>query len=148
MNVILLEKIHNLGNLGDETTVRAGYARNYLLPQGKAILATESNRKHFAVRRAALEKTANDLLSAARASADKLEQASFTIAARAREGGKLYGAVGVREIVKAIAEHGVELQKRQVLLPDGPIHAIGEYQVGVQLHSDVRIQVQVIVISV
>lgn len=146
MQVILLERIRNLGNLGDEVTVKAGYGRNYLLPKGKAVRANEANRKDFETRRAELERNANEQLSAAQARAAGLEEASVTIAARAGDEGRLYGSVGAREIADALTAAGTEVNKSEVKLPLGPLRTTGEFEVDLLLHSDVSTTVQVVVI--
>jgi len=145
MQVILLEKIRNLGDLGDEVDVKNGFGRNFLVPQGKAVRANKANREEFEARRADLEKEANDRLTSARARAAELEERSVTIAARAEEG-KLYGSVGPREVVDALAAEGVEVEISEVKMPLGAIREVGEYQIDIQLHSDVVTTITVVVI--
>lgn len=147
MQVILLERIRNLGNLGDEVAVKAGYGRNYLLPKGKAVRANEANRKDFEARRADLEKHANEQLSSAQSRAESLASAAVTIAARAGDEGRLYGSVGAREIADALTAAGTEVNKSEVKLPVGPLRTTGEFEVDISLHSDVVATVQVVVIS-
>ncbi len=146
MQVILLERIRNLGNLGDEVTVKAGYGRNYLLPKGKAVRANEANRQDFEARRAELERQANEQLAAAQARATGLEEASVTIPARAGDEGRLYGSVGAREIADALTAAGNAVDKAEVKLPLGPLRTTGEFEIDLYLHSDVSVTVQVVVI--
>lgn len=146
MQVILLERIRNLGSLGDEVAVKPGFARNYLLPKGKAVRATAANRQEFEGRRAELERQANEELSVAQSRAQALEEASVTVAARAGDEGRLYGSVGPKEVADALTAGGNEVTKAEVKMPLGPIRATGEYEVEVQLHSDVSITVRVVVI--
>lgn len=145
MQVILLEKIRNLGNLGDEVEVKNGFGRNYLVPQGKAVRANRANRAEFEARRAELEKEANDRLVSARARAAELEERTVTIAARADEG-KLYGSVGPREIADALAAEDAEVAIAEVKMPLGAIREVGEYEIDIQLHSDVGTTITVVVI--
>ena len=141
MNVILLEKLHNLGNLGDTVKVKAGYGRNYLIPKGIATPATEENIAKFEARRADLEAQAADKLSKAEARRDALSQISVTLARKAGDEGKLFGSVGTSDIARAITEAGVDVEKREIRLPEGPIRQIGEHKVAVELHGDVVIEV-------
>jgi len=148
MEVILLEKVANLGNLGDRVTVRPGYGRNYLVPGKKAVPATQENIEMFEARRAELEKAAADSLGAAQARAAKLaEVAKVTIGSHAGEEGKLFGSVGVAEIAAAFTAAGVEIAKREVSLPEGPIRMVGEYEIDIHLHSDVTQTVKVNVVA-
>lgn len=147
MEVILLEKTRNLGNLGDKVKVRNGYGRNFLIPHGKAVPATETNIKYFEERRAELEKQANDKLAAAQARADKLtELGSVTIPAKAGDEGKLFGSVGTRDVADAITAAGLEVSKAEVLMPNGPIRTTGDFELSVQLHSDLVATVKVSVV--
>jgi len=147
MKVILLEKIHKLGNLGDTVVVKPGYGRNFLIPQGKAVPANKENVAKFEARRAELEKVATEKLGEAQKRAEQLQGLSLEIIAQAQEEGKLFGSVGVREIVEAIVEKGFTVEKREVILPHGSIHEIGEYEVEIILHSDVKVTVPVKVIA-
>jgi large subunit ribosomal protein L9 len=148
MEVILLEKVANLGNLGDRVTVRPGYGRNYLLPGKKAVAATQENIEMFEARRAELEKAAADLLGTAQARGAKLaELAAITIGSHAGEEGKLFGSVGVAEIASALSEAGVEVAKREVSLPEGPIRQVGEYDIDIHLHSDMTETIKVTVVA-
>ena len=146
MDVILLERVRNLGNLGDEVSVKNGYGRNFLIPQGKAVRATAANREVFESRRAELEAQASAQLKAAQDRAAGLAELAVTIAARASDEGKLFGSVGSREIADAVTEAGQEVSKDEVLLPVGPLRSIGEFTVDFQLHSDVTASVTVNVI--
>jgi large subunit ribosomal protein L9 len=147
MNVILLEKIENLGNLGDQVTVKAGYGRNFLLPQGKALPATEANVAEFEARRAELEQRAADAMTRAQARAAEMVELTVQIEANAGPGGKLFGSVGPAEVAKALTDAGVSVEKAEVRMPEGPIRAIGEVVVGVHLHSDVDVDVTVNVVE-
>lgn len=147
MEVILLEKIKNLGNLGDQVKVKSGYGRNFLIPNGKAVSATPANVEKFNARRAELEKTQSDLLSVAQQRAEKLSAVAVTIARKAGSEGKLFGSVGTADISEAVKAVGVELAKQEVRLPDGPFRIIGEYSVEVQLHADVETTVKVNIIA-
>ncbi len=146
MQVILLEKLENLGGLGELVDVRAGYARNYLLPSGKAKAATPANLEEFESRRAELERLEAEREAAARSRGEKLDGLVVTIAARAGTEGKLFGSVGTAEIAAAAAEAaGVELEKREVRLPEGTLRHVGEYSIELQLHSDISPSLTVIV---
>ncbi|MDH3642268.1 MAG: 50S ribosomal protein L9 [Gammaproteobacteria bacterium] len=147
MNVILLERVGNLGDLGDEVHVKAGFARNFLIPQGKAVRATDDNRSVFEGRRAELEAVANEQLGEATARSAKLEGLALTIMVKAGEEGKLYGSVGTQDIVDAVAQQGHEIAKSEVRMPEGVIRVIGEYEIDLQLHSDVTVPIQVSVVS-
>lgn len=147
MQIILLEKIGNLGELGDEVSVKSGFARNFLIPKGKAVRATQENRGAFEERRAELERAADEQLGAAQARANELTDVAITIAVKAGEEGKLYGSVGTQDIVDALARDGHEIAKREVRLPEGVIRVTGDYEVDLQLHSDVTVTVQVSVVA-
>jgi large subunit ribosomal protein L9 len=147
MEVILLEKVANLGSLGDKVKVKAGYGRNFLLPYGKAVAATADNLKAFEERRAELEKAAADKLAAAQARAEKLEGQSFTIGSKAGEEGKLFGSIGVRDIADAISAAGTEVEKSEVRLPEGPLRVTGEYEIELQLHTDVTVTITLAVVA-
>jgi len=139
MDVILLEKVANLGGLGDTVKVRAGYGRNYLIPQGKAKPATPENIAYFQSQRAELERKAAEELAAAQARAERIEGLeAVTIAANAGDEGKLFGSVGPQDIADALTAAGVEVERHEVRMPDGPIRAVGEYSVEVHLHADVN----------
>ncbi len=147
MKLILLERIRNLGDLGEEVTVKSGYGRNFLLPQGKAVRATPVNREEFEGRRAELEKQSEETLTRARARAAEIDGLTVTLAARAGDEGRLYGSVGPREVADAVHAAGPEVDKAEVRMPLGPIRHTGEFQVEVQVHSDVVAMVTVVVIS-
>ena len=145
MEVILLEKVENLGNLGDRVNVRPGYGRNYLIPTGKATAATPENIKAFEERRAELEKQAAEALAAAEARRAQLEGLTVTITAKAGDEGKLFGSVGTADIAEAVTGAGVAIEKREVRMPEGPIRVTGEYQIELHLHTDVDASVKVVV---
>jgi large subunit ribosomal protein L9 len=147
MELILLEKIANLGDLGDKVNVKAGYGRNYLLPQRKAAAATAENVAAFEVRRAELEKAAAEKKAAAQARAAQLAELQITISAVAGEEGKLFGSIGTHDIADAITAAGVEVEKSEVRMPNGTIRHLGEFDVDVHLHSDVEAIVKVIVVA-
>ena len=136
MQVLLLEKVQNLGDLGDEVSVRNGYARNYLLPQRKALRATDENREVFESRRKDLEAAALEKLQGAERRAAQLEDFNVTILARAGDGNRLYGSVGIMEIARTLNELGIEVHKSEVLLNE-PIRELGEYEVNIQVHADI-----------
>jgi large subunit ribosomal protein L9 len=145
MEVILLEKIENLGTLGDRVNVKSGYGRNYLLPQGKAAPATPENIAEFEARRAELEQAAAEALTAAEARRDSLADMVVTIAAKAGEEGKLFGSVGTSDIADAIQAAGVEVERNEIRLPEGAFRQTGEYDVDLHLHSDVNITVKLVI---
>ncbi len=147
MEVILLAKTRNLGNLGDRVKVKNGYGRNYLIPQGKALPASEANIKMFEERRAELERqAAAEVDGAAQRAAKLAEIASITVTAKAGDEGKLFGSVGTRDIASAITEAGLAVKKAEVLMPNGPIRHTGDFVIEVQLHSDVRGEIKVSVV--
>lgn len=148
MEVILLDKIAKLGGLGDKVTVKSGYARNYLLPKGKAVFASKANIEHFEARRADLEKKLADELTAAEARAAKVaELGEVTIASKAGDEGKLFGSIGTRDIADAITAAGVEVAKSEVRMPLGTIRETGEFDIAIHLHTDVDTNVKVVVIA-
>ena len=147
MEVILLEKVTNLGSLGDKVKVKSGYGRNYLLPYGKAVAATEENVKQFETRRAELEKAANEKLSAAQKRAETINGKDITIVAKAGDEGKLFGSVGTKDIAESISKLGTEIEKSEIKLPEGALRSVGEYDIDVQLHSDVVASVKVIIVA-
>lgn len=138
MEVILLEKIERLGGLGDLVNVKSGYARNYLLPKGVAKLATPENVAEIEARRAELEAHAAEALKAAQARRDKLNELNISITAKSATEGKLFGSIGNSDIADAVTAAGVELAKREVRLPDGPIRVAGDYEITLHLHTDVN----------
>jgi large subunit ribosomal protein L9 len=137
MNVILLEKVNNLGNLGEQVSVKAGYARNFLIPQGKAKSATKENLEAFEAQRAELEKAAADALAAAEAAYEQLNGLVVTIEMVAGDEGKLFGSVGTQDIADALTSAGYEVERRQVRLPEGVLRFVGTFEIDVQLHTDV-----------
>jgi large subunit ribosomal protein L9 len=137
MEVILLEKVGKLGGLGDKVKVNAGYGRNYLLPFGKAVAATESNVADFEARRAELEKAQAEALAAAQARGEKLQGLEVTITTKAGDEGKLFGSIGTRDIADAIVAAGVEASKSEVRLPNGTLREVGQFEIDVQVHSEV-----------
>ncbi|HHH49020.1 MAG TPA: 50S ribosomal protein L9 [Gammaproteobacteria bacterium] len=137
MNVILLEKVNNLGDLGDQVNVKAGYGRNFLIPQGKAVSATAENVARFEARRAELEKAAAEKLAAAEARKAALGELTVTIPQKAGEEGKLFGSVGTSDIANAITEAGVEVGKSEVRLPEGALRHVGEFEIDLEFHTDV-----------
>ncbi|GAA0724124.1 50S ribosomal protein L9 [Dokdonella soli] len=145
MELILLQKVKNLGNLGDKVKVKPGYGRNYLVPQGKATAATAANLEEFEKRRAEYEAKANQQLAGAEARKAQLENASVTIKANASPEGKLFGSVGPRDIAEAFTNAGTALDKSEVVMSEGPLRNIGEFDVQVHLHADVHIAVKVII---
>lgn len=148
MDVILLDKVENLGGLGDVVTVKPGYGRNYLIPGGRAIPATEANRKVFDERRAELEKAAAESLAAAERRRDAIQElAVITIAQRAGDEGKLFGSVGTVDIAEAVSAAGVELHKHEVRMPNGALRQTGNYDVDVHLHAEVNATVKIEVVA-
>ena len=146
MEVILLEKVGKLGAIGDTAKVKAGYGRNYLVPQGKAVFATEKNLADFELRRADLEAAAAAKLAEATARGAKLvEIGSLTIKAIAGDEGKLFGSVGTRELEEAINAAGGEISKSEINLPEGALRQVGEYSIEVQLHTDVTESITVVI---
>lgn len=137
MEVILLETIANLGDLGDKVNVKSGYGRNFLIPQKKAVPATKANLEEFEARRAELERVANEKLSEAQGRAEKINELSVTVAVKAGDEGKLFGSITVRDIAHACEAKGVTVENSEVRLPEGPIRELGDYEVDVQLHPDV-----------
>lgn len=147
MDVILLENISKLGRLGETVKVKAGFGRNFLIPQGKAVHATEANTAAFEVRRADLEAAADAQMSAAQLRADAINAlAQITISANAGEEGKLFGSVGTRDIAEAIVALGCEVDKSEVRLPSGALRELGEYEIAIQVHGEISALVTVAVI--
>jgi len=145
VELILLQKVKNLGGLGDKVRVKPGYGRNFLVPQGKAVAATEANLAEFEKRRAEYEAKANQVLSAADTRKNALEGASVTIKANASPEGKLFGSVGPRDIADAFSAAGHPLEKSEVVMGEGPIRHTGEFEIQVHLHADVHTTVKVVV---
>lgn len=147
MEVILLDKVGKLGAIGDKVTVKSGYGRNYLLPQGKAVAATAKNIADFEVRRAGLEAAAAAKIAEATARAEKLAALEVTIAAKAGDEGRLFGSIGTRDIAEAISAAGVEVAKSEVRLPQGVIREIGQFEIDIQLHAEVIQAVKLAVVA-
>jgi len=145
MELILLQKVTNLGNLGDKVNVKPGYGRNFLVPQGKAVPATAANLAEFEARRADYEAKAQAQLGDAESRRGKLEGASVTVYANASTEGKLYGSVGPRDIAEALTKLGMPVEKSEVVMGEGPLRHVGEFEVIVHLHADVETPVKVIV---
>ncbi|WP_370979888.1 50S ribosomal protein L9 [Agaribacterium sp. ZY112] len=145
MEVILLDKVGKLGTVGDKVSVKAGFGRNFLIPQGKAIPATTANVAEFETRRAELEAAASDKLVAAQGRAAQLAELNVVIAANAGDEGKLFGSIGARDIAEAITAAGVEVAKAEVKLPEGTLREVGEYDINVQLHVEVTQVVKLVV---
>ena len=147
MRIILQEKVVNLGDIGDQVLVKPGYARNFLLPYGKAVCATPEHVSEFEKRRTELEKLLVEQLEKTKARAKNLKGRTFYITAKASDQGKLFGSVGSREIAEEISRGGVTVEKREVNLPEGPIRQIGEYEIPIHLHTDVVVTVKIEVLS-
>ena len=147
MEVILLEKIGKLGNLGDKVSVKSGFGRNYLVPQGKAVPANEANVAKFEERRAELEAAASEKLAAATTRAEALNVLDLTITSKCGDEGKLFGSIGTRDIADAITAAGSEVCKSEVRLPEGALRSIGEFEIAVQLHPEVTATVRLAVVG-
>ena len=148
MEVILLEKIGKLGDLGDKVSVKPGYGRNFLIPQGKAVPATADNVARFEARRTELETAAAEVVSRAEVRLGQMEELGVvTIVANAGDEGKLFGSVGTRDIADAVSAAGVELNKSEVRLPQGALREVGEYEVAVHLHSDVDAVIRLVIVA-
>lgn len=148
MDIILLDKVANLGGLGDKVSVKAGYARNFLFPQAKAVPANKANLEKFEARRAELEAKLAANLTAAQARAEKLAAlAEVTIASKAGDEGKLFGSVGTRDIADAVTAAGVEVSKAEVKLPHGALREVGEFDIDLQLHAEVTVTIKLVVVA-
>lgn len=147
MEIILLEKVQNLGDLGEKVSVKPGYGRNYLVPQGKAVPATKENVAMFESRRAELEEAAAGRMAKAEARRDAMQDVSIEIVANASEEGKLYGSIGPREIAIAVSDAGHPLEKSEVIMGEGPIRNTGEFDVLIQLYAEVETTIKVCVIA-
>jgi large subunit ribosomal protein L9 len=145
MHVILMEKMINLGNLGDEVKVKAGYARNFLIPKGKAKRATPENRQVFEALRAELEKAQADKLAIAQSSAARMDGLNLTLGRKAGVDGRLFGSVTSMDILEALAAQGIDIERGSVRMPDGPLKSVGEYTLHVALHADVTAAITVTV---
>ena len=147
MEVILLQKVANLGNIGDRVKVRSGFGRNFLLPQGKATLATPDNIARFEARRAELEKAAREHLSSAEERAAAMKDFKLTIRAKAGTEGKLFGSIGTSDIAEACTREGFKVERSEVRLPSGPLRMLGEHLVSLHLHADVDVPLQVSIVA-
>lgn len=147
MEVILLEKVRNLGGLGDQVKVKAGFARNYLIPYGKAVTATAENRAKFQTRRAELERMQNESLARASERAEKLNGFTVQIVRKIAEDGTMYGSVSNRDIAEAVTAAGFEVERSEIVLPQGPIKLIGDHEVALTLHPEISVKVVVSVIG-
>jgi large subunit ribosomal protein L9 len=147
MNVILLDRIGNLGDLGEEVTVRPGFARNFLIPKGKAVRATAENRAVFEQRRAELQRDADQKLAQAQERAAGLADMAITLVVKAGEEGKLYGSVGTQDIADAVSSKGQAVERSEVRLPEGVIRDLGEYDIDLQLHSEVTVSIRLAVVG-
>lgn len=147
MEIILLEKVANLGALGDRVKVKSGYAHNFLIPKGKATEATATNLARFEARRAELERIAAEALAKAKTRAAQLTELIVTLSVKTGSEGRLFGSVGAADIANAVSAAGIELQKHEVRLPAGPIRQIGEYDVDLHMHSEVKTQIRVNIIA-
>ena len=147
MELILLQKVRNLGDLGDKVSVKPGYGRNFLIPQGKAVRVNAANLAAFEQRRAEYEARAKNMLSEAEARKAKLAEVSVTIEAHASPEGKLYGSVGPRDIAEALQAVGHDIHKGEVILGEGPLRHVGEFEVAIHLHADVQTSVKVVVVG-
>ena len=145
MEVILLETIGKLGDLGDKVNVSSGYGRNFLIPKKKAVPATAANLEAFEEKRAELEKNAEAKLEDAKKRGEKVADLALNFTAKAGEEGKLFGSITVRDIADACLSNGVEIEKSEIKLPDGPLRNTGEFEVGVQVHPDLIVKLKVIV---
>jgi large subunit ribosomal protein L9 len=146
MDIILLQKVDNLGNLGDKVHVKSGYGRNFLIPSGRAVPATEENLKAFEARRAELEKEAAGKLAEAEGRKAKLDGLTITISCKAGDEGRLFGSVGTSDISKAVNDSGQALEKKEVQLPNGPFRVAGEYEVDLHLHADVNATIKLTIV--
>ena len=147
MDVILLQKVANLGNIGDRVDVKSGYGRNFLLPQGKATLATSANVAIFEARREELERAAREELESASARAEAFKAFTLRMSARAGNEGKLFGSIGTADIAEACTQQGLKLARSEVRLPAGPIRVVGDHQVALHLHTDIDVQLSVTVVA-
>jgi large subunit ribosomal protein L9 len=147
MEVILLQKVANLGNIGDRVKVRSGFGRNFLLPQGKATLATPDNVARFEARRAELERAAREHLSSAEERAAAMKDFKLTIRAKAGTEGKLFGSIGTSDIAEACTRDGFKVERSEVRLPTGPLRTLGEHAVNLHLHADIDVPLQVAIVA-
>ena len=147
MDVILLQKVANLGNIGDRVKVRSGYGRNFLLPQGKATLATADNVARFEARRVELEKAAREHLVSANERAEAMKDFKLTIQAKAGTEGKLFGSIGTADVAEACQKAGFNVERSEVRMPNGPLRTVGEHVVNLHLHADLDVQLPVTIVA-
>src|ERR1700750_3103054 len=147
MEVILLQKVANLGNIGDRVKVRSGFGRNFLLPQGKATLATPENIARFEARRTELERQARERLSPAPERAEAIKDFKLTIHAKAGTEGKLFGSIGTSDIAEAATRAGFNVERSEVRMPNGPLRTVGEHTVGLHLHADIVVPLTVLIVA-
>jgi large subunit ribosomal protein L9 len=147
MDVILLQKVANLGNIGDRVKVKSGYGRNFLLPKGRATLATPDNVARFEARREELEKLAREQLSSAEERATALKDYKLTIIAKAGTEGKLFGSIGTSDIAEALTKQGFKIERAEVRMPNGPLRMVGDHSVGLHLHADIDIPLAVLIVA-
>ena len=147
MDVILLQKVANLGNIGDRVKVRSGFGRNFLLPQGKATLATAENVARFEERRAELERAAREHLSSAAERAAAMKDFKLTIRAKAGTEGKLFGSIGTSDIAEAVTREGFKIERSEVRMPNGSLRMVGEHAVGLHLHADIDVPLAVLIVA-
>jgi large subunit ribosomal protein L9 len=147
MDVILLQKVANLGNIGDRVKVRSGYGRNFLLPGGKATLATPDNVARFEARREELEKLAREQLSSAEERAAAMKEFKLTITAKAGTEGKLFGSIGTSDVAEAATKAGFKVERSEVRMPNGPLRTVGEHSVGLHLHADIDVPLTVLIVA-
>jgi large subunit ribosomal protein L9 len=147
MEVILLQKVANLGNIGDRVKVRSGFGRNFLLPQGKATLATPENVARFEERRAELERAAREHLSSAEERAAAMKDFKLTVRAKAGTEGKLFGSIGTSDIAEAVTREGFKVERSEVRLPNGPLRTLGEHSVNLHLHADIDVPLHVTIVA-
>jgi len=147
MDVILLQKVANLGNIGDRVKVRSGYGRNFLLPKGRATLATADNVARFEARREELEKLAREQLSSAEERATALKDYKLTITAKAGTEGKLFGSIGTSDVAEALTKAGFKIERSEVRMPNGPLRMVGDHSVGLHLHADIDVPLAVLIVA-
>ena len=147
MDVILLQKVANLGNIGDRVKVRSGFGRNFLLPQGKATLATPDNIARFEARRAELERAAREHLTSAEERAAAMKDFKLTIRAKAGTEGKLFGSIGTSDIAEALGKQGFKVERSEVRMPNGPLRMVGDHSIGLHLHADIDVPLAVSIVA-
>src|SRR6202034_1224839 len=147
MELILLQKVANLGNIGDRVKVKSGYGRNFLLPKGRATLATPDNVKRFEARREELEKLAREHLSSAEERATALKEYKLTITAKAGTEGKLFGSIGTSDVAEALTKAGFKIERSEVRMPNGPLRMVGDHSVGLHLHADIDVPLAVLIVA-